>query len=153
MTRITKLIWMGSCVLVIIIALVILLRLRKQEATTSPSVTPLVQVEPTYAPSGQLASTFPTDLLLGAMPDITQSYSLPYNSQNQSTVEYTAQGSPDALFQDYLTYFQANHYGVITKQQTSSLDSLYASSMAADISVIIVPGRGQCSINTSFLKK
>lgn len=155
MTRTAKLIWIVAVALVVIIVLVILVKLRKHETKTPIASSPLVHVQPSYAPSGQPVATFPKYLLPGANPDITQSYSVPYNSQSQSTVEYTVQGSLNVIFQDYLTYFQADEYGVISKQQTATRDNIYASSKDADVSVMIVPAHsaGQSLVTVSYLKK
>jgi len=142
-------------VVAIIIAAAIILRHRKAVApknsaaiTRSP-----IHIQPTYATGGDLANGFPSDLVLGTKPDITQSYSVPYGNQSQSTTSFQVQDSSDALFQSYLTYFQTNSYGIISKQQTKTLDSIYASNKDADISVTITQATGGSRADVSYLKK
>jgi hypothetical protein len=153
MTRTTKIVWIAAIVVVILIVIASFLNLRRHRAVTPPAATPLTDIQPTYAPNGQLAPTFPKDILLGARPEITQSYSVPYGTQNQSTTSFQVQDNPDALFQAYITYFQSNSYGIISKQQTKTLDSIYASNKGADISVTITQVTGGSRADVSYLKK
>jgi len=155
MTRTSRIIWAAVIVVVILIAVAIILRSRKPAAQkTSTAIThPLNHIQPTYAENGDLASTFPTGLVLGTKPDVTQSYSVPSGDQSQSTAEFDVQETPDTIFQAYIAYFHANSYGIISEQESQSAGSIYASSKGADISVIINSVQNSSSVFVSYLKK
>jgi hypothetical protein len=157
MTQTHKTIWAaGIIVVVLTIAFIVFWHQKHESApSTKPSQTQQTvnHIQPTYTSSGQLVPAFPKELVLGTQPTITQSYDVPYSSQNQSATTYQAQDTPDKVFQAYLTYFQSNNYEIISKQQTTERDTVYASNKDVDISIIITSKQGKSSVTVNYLNK
>jgi flagellar basal body-associated protein FliL len=158
MTSKHKTIWVTVVILVVIIIaafIVLLLRKHGSQLSTKSNQSQQSQkiVQPTYAPSGQLVSSFPKDLLIGIKPTITQSYSLPYKNQSQATTTYLVQETPAEIFQASLAYLNSHSYDVLSKQQAVQSDTIYATGNGADISVVILPDASQSMVVVSYLTK
>lgn len=155
MTKRTLYIVLGVIILlaVAVVAVIVLVRARNHRVPQTATTQAPLHIHPTYAPTGQLAAGFPKDLLVGAAPAISESYITAFGQQTQATATYTDREPVNALLQAFLAYFRANGFGVISTTHAGNTESLYAVKKDADISVIITPGQGQCSVVVSYLKK
>ena len=143
----------AAVVVVAMITTVFLLNARKHEHPAATPVTQSRYIHPTYAAVGQVVTGFPRALLLGEKPQISQSYGLANSSKNEYTTSYTSADIADSVLQGYVLYFQANHYGILSKEQTSALDLVYAANKDADVSVRIAFTQGHSSVTVSYLPK
>jgi hypothetical protein len=156
MTQTQKAICAAGLLVGILAVTFVIIRYQKPKppspAALSRQVKPKL-LEPTYAPTGQAVPSFPSTLLLDANSQIAQSYSVPYGNNTQSTVIYDTPDSPDKAYEEYLSVLQSEKYSILTKKQTSTLDTVYATTNEADISVMISPKSSGSSINISYLHK
>lgn len=105
-----------------------------------------VGVSPTYAPQGQLAAGFPTDLILDGKAKVSQSYSIDYAAAgNQYTASWDSVMSVQALFDAYKSYLPLHGWTIPdgVAQIGKYGASLYGEQSGATANISIVPkGKG-----------
>lgn len=103
---------------------------------------------PVYASQGQMVSGFPRTLLLDSTPQITQSYSISYpSSTNQYTVEWNSSAQPQSLIAGYLVYFSQYGWQIINQENTSTVDSIFASNSSGTVNLAVSPrGTGSAAV-------
>jgi hypothetical protein len=95
---------------------------------------------PVYTPKGQLTSGFPTELIWGNDPTLSQSYSTNYSSStNQYTAVFDSADPMELLYADYTDYFAGNGWTIANATTPSSptLRGLYAVKANAVAGVVL----------------
>jgi hypothetical protein len=120
---------------VVIILVVVAVVVWKYYGVTPPAVG-----VPAYAPTGQLTSGFPTELIWGNDPTFSQSYSINYSSStNQYTAVFDSADPMELLYADYTDYFAGNGWTIANATTPSSptLRGLYAVKANAVAGVVL----------------
>lgn len=133
-------VWVGIAVVVIG---VVLYFVWKPQPVPAPGTgtTPVGQSgsSQTFAPQGQVVAGFPQSLLLDSGAQVTQSYSIPVDSNTaQYTAEWNSSNSMASLFAQYENYLKANGWTVSNADQSAVADTLYAT-------------KGSTVVNASFI--
>ncbi len=108
-----------------------------------------------FAPSGQLVSGFPKELILDQTALISKSYTIGYAyNLNQYTASWTSSSSLDGLYDQYIGYF-ASHGWTVTNSSTNiaAFRGIYAVTSTADTNVVMTSGQQGLKVTVSYVKK
>ena len=108
-----------------------------------------------FAPSGQLVSGFPKELILDQTALIGKSYTIGYAyNLNQYTASWTSSSSLDGLYGQYVGYF-ASHGWTVTNSSTNiaAFRGIYAVTSTADTNVVMTSGQQGLKVTVSYVKK
>jgi hypothetical protein len=108
-----------------------------------------------FAPSGQLISGFPKELILDQSALIGKSYTIGYAyNLNQYTANWTSNSSLGDLYGQYVSYF-ASHGWTVTNSSTNiaAFRGIYAVTSTADTNVVMTSGQQGLKVTVSYVKK
>ena len=108
-----------------------------------------------FAPTGQLISGFPKELILDNAAVVGKSYTIGYAyNLNQYTASWTSSSSLDDLYNQYVNYFTSNGW-MITNSSTNiaGFRGIYAVTSSTDTNVVITSGKGGLKATVSYVKK
>jgi ammonia channel protein AmtB len=108
-----------------------------------------------FAPTGQLVSGFPKELILDNTALISNSYTIGYAyNLNQYTANWTSSSSLDSLYASYAGYF-ASHGWTITNSSTDTPDfrGIYAVTSSTDANVVMASEPSGLDVTVSYVKK
>ncbi len=114
------------------------------------------QPQPQFAAAGQLTAGLPKDLVLGQNVVPNSSYVIPYTQSNQSTAVYDTTDTVNGIYNQYLTYLQKNGYEVLSKSESTNVNTIYAiisGNNANDVNISIKPDGPKTEVVLSYLKK
>jgi hypothetical protein len=106
-----------------------------------------------YATKGELVQGFPQNLMLDSDPSVISSYSIVYSkAMTQYTAQWVSSNSMQAEYQDYLSYLQANGWGVINVNVSTSSHSIYAvNTSSSAITVLITPALQMSQVTLTYV--
>jgi hypothetical protein len=92
-----------------------------------------------YAPSGQLVSEFPKELILDQNAVISQSYIITENKITQYTTIFTSGLTPAQVLDQYKAYSQKNNWQQTNETDSPELKGLSEQKGTEYLSIVIVP--------------
>lgn len=108
-----------------------------------------------FAPTGQVVSGFPKELILDNAAVVGKSYAIGYAyNLNQYTASWTSSVSMDDLYSQYVNYFTSNGW-TITNSSTnmSNFRGVYAKTSTADANVVMNAAQDGLKVTISYVKK
>jgi hypothetical protein len=109
-----------------------------------------------FAPSGQLISGFPKELILDQTALIDKSYTIGYAyNLNQYTATWNSSSSMDGLYNQYLNYFTSHGWTITNSSNNiTAFRGVYAVTSTADTNVVMDDsGQGGLKVTVSYVKK
>jgi hypothetical protein len=109
-----------------------------------------------HAPTGQLITGFPKELILDDASQMNNSYSINYSSStNQYTAEWVSSSSLASLYAKYQAYAPANGWTVMNHANLPTLKGVYATNASTSVAmnVIITPQGKGSKVTITYVTK
>ena len=117
---------------------------------------PVAVQQQVFAPTGQLVTGFPKELVLDQVAQISGSYAVNYSpTLDQYTANWTSTSSINDLYGEYVDYFISRGWAITnTSTDIAGFRGIYAVTSTADVNVVMNDsGQSGLSATVSYVKE